>query len=201
MLSRTKGVRPSVTMRAIESRNRGLWRMNQSEVVPSPKLKVLMVHNAYQQRGGEDSVVESEAALLRQHGHEVFMYERHNDEVNETPRWQLAVQTLWSSKTTREIEALIAQVKPDVMHVHNTMPLVSPSVYWAARKMGVPVVQTLHNFRLLCPQAMFVREGRVCEDCLGKVPWRGVVHRCYRDSALQSGFWERSRPKSTNTLP
>jgi glycosyltransferase involved in cell wall biosynthesis len=75
---------------------------------------------------------------------------------------------------------------PDVMHVHNTMPLVSPSVYWAARKRGVPVVQTLHNFRLLCPQAMFVREGKVCEDCLGKVPWRGVVHKCYRDSAVQS---------------
>jgi glycosyltransferase involved in cell wall biosynthesis len=145
-----------------------------------------MVHNAYQQRGGEDSVVESEVALLRQHGHEVHVYERHNDEVGQTPKWQLAAGTVWSSRTVRDVQALIAGFKPDVMHVHNTMPLVSPSVYWAAQKLGVPVVQTLHNFRLLCPQAMFVREGRVCEDCLGKVPWRGVLHKCYRGSRIQS---------------
>lgn len=149
-------------------------------------MRVLVVHNAYQQRGGEDSVVESEVALLRQYGHEVFTYERHNDEVGQASRVQLAAQAFWSSRTVREIEALIAEVKPDVMHVHNTMPLISPSVYWAAQKMGVPVVQTLHNFRLFCPQAMFVRDGRVCEDCLGKVPWRGVLHKCYRDSAVQS---------------
>ncbi len=149
-------------------------------------MRVLMVHNAYQQRGGEDSVVESEVALLRQHGHEVHVYERHNDEVNQTPKWRLAVGTIWSSRTVQEVQALIAGFKPDVMHVHNTMPLVSPSVYWAARKLGVPVVQTLHNFRFLCPQAMFVREGKVCEDCLGKVPWRGVMHKCYRDSTIQS---------------
>jgi len=149
-------------------------------------MRVLMVHNAYQQRGGEDSVVESEVALLRQHGHEVHVYERHNDEVGQTPKWQLAAGTVWSSRTVRDVQALIAGFKPDVMHVHNTMPLVSPSVYWAAQKLGVPVVQTLHNFRLLCPQAMFVREGRVCEDCLGKVPWRGVLHKCYRGSRIQS---------------
>ncbi|MBC7699506.1 glycosyltransferase family 4 protein [Aquabacterium sp.] len=149
-------------------------------------MRVLMVHNAYQQRGGEDSVVESEVALLREHGHEVHVYERHNDEVGQTPKWQLAAGTVWSSRTVQDVQALIAGFKPDVMHVHNTMPLVSPSVYWAAQKLGVPVVQTLHNFRLLCPQAMFVREGRVCEDCLGKVPWRGVLHKCYRGSRIQS---------------
>lgn len=149
-------------------------------------MRVLMVHNAYQQRGGEDSVVESEVALLRQHGHEVHVYERHNDEVGQVPKWQLAAGTVWSSRTVRDVQALIAGFKPDVMHVHNTMPLVSPSVYWAAKKLGVAVVQTLHNFRLLCPQAMFVREGQVCEDCLGKVPWRGVVHKCYRESRVQS---------------
>ena len=149
-------------------------------------MRVLMVHNAYQQRGGEDSVVESEAALLRHHGHEVQVYERHNDEVGQTPKWQLAAGAVWSSRTVRDVQALIAGFKPDVMHVHNTMPLVSPSVYWTAQKLGVPVVQTLHNFRLMCPQAMFVREGKVCEDCLGKVPWRGVLHKCYRDSTVQS---------------
>ncbi|MDO9002628.1 MAG: glycosyltransferase family 4 protein [Aquabacterium sp.] len=150
-------------------------------------MRVLMVHNAYQQRGGEDSVVESEVALLRQHGHEVHLYERHNDEVNQVSRLNVAAQTLWSTQTTREVKALISQFLPDVMHVHNTLPLVSPSVYWAARAQGVPVVQTLHNFRLMCPQAIFLREGKVCEDCLGKVPWRAVQHRCYRGSAVQSG--------------
>ncbi|RZL03520.1 MAG: glycosyltransferase [Rubrivivax sp.] len=149
-------------------------------------MRVLMVHNAYQQRGGEDSVVESEVALLREHGHEVHLYERHNDEITQAPKWRLAAETLWSSRTVRDVHALIAGFRPDVMHVHNTMPLVSPSVYWAARDKGVPVVQTIHNFRLLCPQAMFVREGKVCEDCLGKVPWRGVVHQCYRGSVVQS---------------
>lgn len=149
-------------------------------------MRVLMVHNAYQQRGGEDSVVESEVALLREHGHEVHLYERHNDDITHAPKWRLAAEALWSSRTVRDVHALIEGFRPDVMHVHNTMPLVSPSVYWAARAKGLPVVQTLHNFRLLCPQAMFVREGRVCEDCLGKVPWRGVVHKCYRDSAVQS---------------
>ena len=149
-------------------------------------MKILMVHNAYQQRGGEDSVVESEVALLRENGHEVHLYERHNDDVDQGPKWRLAAGALWSFRTVRDAHALIAEFKPDVMHVHNTMPLVSPSVYWAARKMGVPVVQTLHNFRLLCPQAMFVREGKVCEDCLGKVPWRSVMHKCYRDSLTQS---------------
>jgi glycosyltransferase involved in cell wall biosynthesis len=81
---------------------------------------------------------------------------------------------------------LVTDFNPDVIHVHNTFPLISPSFYWAAAKAKVPVVQTLHNFRLFCPQAVFLREGKVCEDCLGKVPWRGVVHGCYRDSKAQS---------------
>ncbi|CAH0351849.1 Phosphatidyl-myo-inositol mannosyltransferase [Aquabacterium sp. CECT 9606] len=150
-------------------------------------MRVLMVHNAYQQRGGEDSVVESEVALLREHGHEVALHLRHNDDVNKVSRLNVAAQTLWSTQTTREIKALIEKFRPDVMHVHNTLPLVSPSVYWAANSLGVPVVQTLHNFRLMCPQAIFLREGKVCEDCLGKLPWRAVQHRCYRGSVVQSG--------------
>lgn len=149
--------------------------------------RVLVAHNGYQQRGGEDSVVESEMALLRAHGHEVLLYGRHNDEIEGASRVALAAQTVWSQRTVHEVDALLAEFKPDVIHVHNTFPLISPSVYWVARRRGVPVVQTLHNFRLMCPQAMFLREGRVCEDCLGHVPWRGVIRACYRESRLQSG--------------
>lgn len=149
-------------------------------------MRVLLVHNAYQQRGGEDSVVESEAALLRQRGHDVQVLLRHNDEVNELSRLSLAAQTLWSNKTVAQLNAQMARVRPDVIHVHNTLPLVSPSVFWAATRARVPVVQTLHNFRLLCPQATLLREGRVCEDCIGRLPWPAVIHRCYRGSGAQT---------------
>jgi glycosyltransferase involved in cell wall biosynthesis len=155
-------------------------------------MKVLVIHNAYQQRGGEDSVVESEIALLRQHGHEVEAYIRHNDEVTGQTKVLLAMQTIWSSRSVDDVGELARRFRPDVIHVHNTLPLVSPSVFWAARRLGIPVVQTLHNFRLMCPQAMFLREGKVCEDCLGKVPWRGVARACYRESVVQTAVLSAS---------
>jgi len=148
--------------------------------------RVLIVHNAYQQRGGEDAVVESETALLQRYGHAVAHLGRHNDEIGAIGRLALARETLWSSRTVHEVERQVADFRPDVIHVHNAFPLISPSVYWAAARMRVPVVQTLHNFRLLCPQALLLRDGRVCEDCVGHVPWRAVRHRCYRGSAAQS---------------
>jgi glycosyltransferase involved in cell wall biosynthesis len=148
--------------------------------------RVLMVHNAYQQRGGEDSVVDSEVALLRTHGHEVHVYARHNDDIDGGSKLSVAAQSVWSGRTSSDISAIMASFRPDVMHVHNTWPLVSPSVYWAAKRLNCPVVQTMHNFRLMCPQAMFLREGRICEDCLGHVPWRGVLRGCYRESVAQT---------------
>lgn len=147
---------------------------------------MLVVHNAYQQRGGEDVVVEAEVELLRSKGHSVALYSRHNEEVPALSKLQLASQTLWSHKTTSEVGRLIEQFRPAVMHVHNTFPLMSPSIYWEASRQGIPVVQTLHNFRLLCAQGMLLREGNVCEDCLGTLPWRGVLHRCYRQSTTQT---------------
>ena len=149
-------------------------------------LRILFAHNAYQQRGGEDSVVDSEISLLREHGHPVETYRRHNNEIGVLSRPALARQTLWSARTVDEFGRLIAEFRPDVIHVHNTFPLISPSVYWEAVRAHVPVVQTLHNFRLLCLNALFLREGRVCEDCLGHLPWRGVTRRCYRGSIAQS---------------
>lgn len=149
-------------------------------------LRVLVVHSTYQQRGGEESVMGSEVALLRAYGHTVEVYSRDNTEVYHMGKATLALQTLWSRRTSDEVGGRIENFRPDIVHVHNTLPLVSPSVYWAAGKRGVPVVQTLHNFRLLCPQAMLLRNGHVCEDCLGTWPWRSVLRRCYRNSASQT---------------
>lgn len=149
-------------------------------------MRILIAHNAYQQKGGEDGVVASESALLSSRGVEVAVYSRHNDEIVGMSRVALAGQTVWSSRTEADIAKWVADFRPDVIHVHNTLPLMSPSLYVAADKAGVPVVQTLHNFRLFCPQAMFLRDGKVCENCLGKLPWRGVVHGCYRGSRVQS---------------
>lgn len=153
----------------------------------STACRVLVVHNAYQHRGGEDMVVESEIALLRAHGHAVETYTRSNDEVVGMSTLSLARQTLWSGRTSRDVAELIGDFRPDVIHAHNTLPLISPSLYWAAQRAGVPVVQTLHNFRLMCLNGLFLREGRVCEDCMGRVPWRGVARGCYRDSRAASG--------------
>lgn len=149
--------------------------------------RVLMVHNAYQQRGGEDSVVDSEVELLRARGHAVETYFRSNDDIGQLSTATVARQTLWSERSAQELGALVQRFQPAIVHVHNTFPLVSPSIYWTAARLGIPVVQTLHNFRLLCLNALFLREGKVCEDCLGGLPWRGVARGCYRDSRPASG--------------
>jgi glycosyltransferase involved in cell wall biosynthesis len=148
-------------------------------------VKILVVHNAYQQRGGEDAVVGAEARLLEAHGHAVVRYERHNDELR--GRGALGgigagIETVWSSRAFREVRELIGKERPDVAHFHNTFPLISPSAYYACSRLGVPVVQTLHNYRLWCPAGKFLRDGRVCEACLGRNAWPGVVYGCYRGS-------------------
>lgn len=149
-------------------------------------MRILIVHNTYQHRGGEDAVVEAEMALLAQHGHDVRLYARDNDEVAATGPLALSTQALWSRQTSRDLNEELGIFEPDIVHVHNTLPLISPSVYWAVAAHGIPLVQTLHNFRLLCPQAMLLRHSVVCEDCVGHLPWRAVTRRCYRDSAAQS---------------
>jgi glycosyltransferase involved in cell wall biosynthesis len=149
-------------------------------------MHVLVVHNRYREQGGEDAVVEHEVGLLRSAGHEVTEYGRHNDEIDESAPWEAALQALWSRRTTRDIEVLVQRRRPDVVHVHNAFPLVSPSVFWAAARAGIPVVQTLHNFRLICPQGLLLRDGRPCESCIGTLPLPAIRHACYRGSRSQS---------------
>jgi glycosyltransferase involved in cell wall biosynthesis len=152
----------------------------------TPAARVLLVHNRYQQRGGEDAVVEAEAALLEGAGHAVELYLRNNDDIAHQPGLGTALDAIWSRRAAADLGQLIERFKPDVMHAHNTFPLISPSIFWAARRRRVASVLTLHNFRLICPQAMFLRHGRTCEDCLGRSPWRALPRRCYRGSTAQT---------------
>ena len=145
-------------------------------------MKILQAHNAYQFRGGEDAVVDAEAALLRAHGHEVIEWRRHFEQIAETGLLRAVTDTWWSRRTQAELRDWVRTENPDLVHVHNTFPLISPSLFWAADEARLPVVQTLHNFRLICPQAMLLRDGQVCERCVGRAPLPAVLHGCYRGS-------------------
>ena len=157
--------------------------------MPEKKQKVLIVHNYYQIPGGEDTVVANEKKLLEENGHEVFLYTRHNSELKSMTKVQklfLPFTTVFNLKTYREVKKIIEEKKIDILHVHNTLNLVSPSVYYAGFSKKIPVVQTVHNFRLLCPGATFFRNGHVCEDCLENGLFCAVKHKCYRGSTVQT---------------
>jgi glycosyltransferase involved in cell wall biosynthesis len=150
-------------------------------------VNILFLHNYYQQAGGEDLVFADEAALFEAHGHKVVKYSVHNDQVSEMGLVSLAAATLWNSSTHREIRNIIRREDIEVCHFHNTFPLISPAAYYAANSENVPVVQSLHNYRLMCVSHNFYRNGKVCEDCLGKsVPLPGILHACYRGSVAAS---------------
>lgn len=151
-------------------------------------MKILFVHNYYQQPGGEDQAFADQVWLLERHGHEVLQYTVHNDAVEDMNRLALAGRTLWNPQSYRELRALVQREQVDLMHCMNTFPLISPAAYYAARAAGAAVVQEVQNYRLFCPGAFFMHDGRVCTDCLGKcVPWPAVRHRCYRGSRAATG--------------
>lgn len=149
--------------------------------------RILMVHNYYQQPGGEDQIFATESGLLESRGHPVSRYSVHNDSVKEMSRLATAAAAVWNRPIQDDLRAAIRKERPDVIHFHNTFPLISPAAYYTARAEGVPIVQNIQNYRLLCPNAVFYRNGHVCEDCLSKtIPWPGIVHACYRDSRAGS---------------
>jgi len=154
------------------------------------RLRVLFVHNEYILPGGEDEVVDREKRLLLEAGHEVSEYRRRNSEIEGyslLEKATLPFRTIWARDSCQELKFLMKSSKPDIVHFHNTFPLISPATYYTCRRAGIPVIQSLYNPRLLCPAATLYRDDRVCEDCLGKtVPWPAVIHACYRSSCAQS---------------
>ncbi|OLE74348.1 MAG: glycosyl transferase family 1, partial [Bacteroidetes bacterium 13_1_20CM_4_60_6] len=169
-------------------------------------MRILVVHNYYQQAGGEDEVFRAEVALLREHGHDVSTLTTENGAVHGLRSLVAARDAVWSVGFQRRLTECLRQSRPDVAHFHNTFFQVSPAAYYACRDAGVPVVQTLHNYRLVCPSATFYRDGRACEDCVGRaVALPGIRHGCYRQSRAQTavvagmltahrwlGTWQRS---------
>ena len=144
-------------------------------------MRILLLHSRYLsgQTSGENRVVEDEARLLREAGHAVQVW---TPSPNGLGLVTTAVGAVWSRSAVKEVRRLVQLERPEVVHCHNLFPMLSPAMLPAAASDGAAVVMTLHNYRLLCLPATFVRDGRTCEDCLGHFPWRGVVHRCYRDS-------------------
>jgi len=150
-------------------------------------LRVMMLHNHYQQPGGEDECFAAESALLESRGHRVDRFVVHNDSIDEIGLAATAGKAVWNRDVYRQLRARIRRDPPDILHAHNLFPLISPAALHAAKAEHIPVVLSVHNFRLFCANAIFFRDGRPCEVCLGRVaPWHGVLHRCYRDSMLLS---------------
>ncbi|VAX22200.1 Glycosyltransferase [hydrothermal vent metagenome] len=165
-------------------------------------MKILLAHNYYQIPGGEDVVLEKERALLASHGNDAPLFTVNNDEIK---RFIDKLETAWNAPYNRRSKNMMAQklatLKPDIVHAHNFFPVLSPSIYDACQEAGVPVVQTLHNFRILCPGALFMRGGKVCEDCLESSPYQAVFHKCYRESRFGSLVVARmvAKHKALNT--
>ena len=145
-------------------------------------MRILYVHNFYQQPGGEDEVFLAESEMFKYYKNDVIKYTVSNDSTLASANLKLAVTTLWNPTHYRSLRELISHDKPDIMHVHNTLPLLSPSIYYAAAAEGVPVVQTVHNYRPFCLNGVLYRDGHVCEDCKGRIPIYGIKHKCYRNS-------------------
>ena len=153
-----------------------------------------MVHNHYGRyaRGGEANVMNAEAKLLADYGHDVLKYERTNSEIYEDGRLADKIRAFrdvaWSEKSYREIRKVVKDFKPDIMHVHNYWLVLTPSIFAAARSCGVKTVLTLHNYRLICPGGQLMKNGKICELCLAGNPYHSLVHRCYPDQSFLKSY-------------
>jgi glycosyltransferase involved in cell wall biosynthesis len=150
-------------------------------------MKILMAHNFYLQSGGEDGCFFAEAGLLERYGHTVVRYTRHNSEIEKMSKVKFTRNLIWNNEVYWDLRKLIKKESPEIAHFQNTFAVISPAAYYAARAEGVPVIQTLHNYRLLCPAAIFFRNGEVCEKCARKkIAWPGMIFGCYRGSKAQA---------------
>ena len=149
-------------------------------------MRIIQVHNYYKQAGGEDEVVAAEKAMLIDAGHQVITYYKNNDAISGFRSMLISsMKTIWNPATVIEFRKLLKKNRPDLVHCHNTFPLISPAIYWACAKEKIPVVQTLHNYRLLCPSANLFFKGEIYESSIGKLfPWQAVKDRVYRNSRV-----------------
>jgi len=152
-------------------------------------MRILVAHNRYRSAApsGENRVVDQESEALLSLGHDVVRFERESDSIEDWSALQkatLPARVIWNPTTRRDLLRVLRQFKPDVVHIHNTFPLLSPSVLYACRDERVPVVVTVHNYKLLCASGDFFRSGAVCRDCAGGASMPALVHRCYRRSAI-----------------
>jgi glycosyltransferase involved in cell wall biosynthesis len=150
-----------------------------------PPLRVLHLHCRYRERGGEDVVVDAERAALTASGADVVAHDAVNPSAA-VPAARNLLMASWNPRSYMDVERAVRRHAIDVAHVHNTWFTLSPSVIEGLHRAGVPIVVTVHNFRLSCVNGLLFRDGRACTDCVGRGPWRGVLHRCYRSSALAS---------------
>lgn len=168
-------------------------------------MRVLILHNRYRQPGGEDTAARSEAALLREHGVAVAEHQVDNDVENQSSQLlgnvALLARSAWSQDSYASVRRICQEFRPSIVHVHNFWMRLTPSVHAAAHSTGAATVQSLHNYRLVCGNGFLLRNGKVCEDCLGSAPWRGVVRRCYHNSVVASAAAARliAHNRSRNT--
>lgn len=155
-------------------------------------MRVGIFHNAYVWRGGEDAVVALEVELLRKAGVEVKLFTVDNREAglgSLAGRLRVGLRARRSRGAARRVAEFLAAHPIDLAHVHNFFPLLTPALHELLHARGIPVVQTLHNYRLFCANGAFLRGGRPCEDCVAAGPWNALRHGCYRGSRLQTAVW------------
>lgn len=158
-------------------------------------MRILIIHNHYLEKGGEDEVVSSEIKMLKDFGHSIIFYERSNKEIVKLPFFKklyfFANDIIWSQSVYKEVKEIVKKEKPDIAHIHNIFVSITPSVYDALSEENIPVVQTLHNYRLLCLNGLFYRDNKICQDCvkLNLIP--SLIHRCYRKSFFLTLFLKR----------
>lgn len=167
-------------------------------------MKILIIHNHYLEKGGEDEAVSSEARLLEEHGHRVILYEKSNEDIKNWPFFKkfifILLELNFSMAVYKELKEIIKKENPDIAHIHNTFFRITPAVYFALKQERIPVIQSLHNYRFFCLRGTFFNKGEVCEKCKGKKFHKAVAGKCWRGSFILSYFLARLLYKADSFL-